>query len=185
MKQTAFWREKKRRVYTVFKIFSTCICWINIQNATLEVSGAVLPLYGSIGVKWLNRSDLSWKLPLRTADLPVWQGPRSVTECRTCRTRGIMQTCLAYSNCIQSVFLYKLCYASSAIFPQSKHNTASVWSSLTANKQRSNLTASPDDALWIQFRPMNITDLVHTADSRCTVLGAVPGVSLWCYWWTD
>ena len=22
--------EKKRRVYTVFKIFSTCICWINI-----------------------------------------------------------------------------------------------------------------------------------------------------------
>jgi len=26
MKQTAFLREKKRRVYTVFKIFSTYIC---------------------------------------------------------------------------------------------------------------------------------------------------------------
>jgi len=26
MKQTAFWREKKRRVYTTFKIFSTYIC---------------------------------------------------------------------------------------------------------------------------------------------------------------
>jgi len=24
--------EKKRRVYTMFKIFSTNICWINIQN---------------------------------------------------------------------------------------------------------------------------------------------------------
>jgi len=28
MKQTAFWREKKRRVYTMFKIFRTYICWI-------------------------------------------------------------------------------------------------------------------------------------------------------------
>jgi len=27
MKQTAFWR-KKRRVYNTFKIFSTCIWWI-------------------------------------------------------------------------------------------------------------------------------------------------------------
>jgi len=35
---------KKRRVYNVFKIFSTYICWINIQNETLEVSGAVRPL---------------------------------------------------------------------------------------------------------------------------------------------
>jgi len=34
MKQTAFWREKKRTVYALFKIFSTCICWINIWNAT-------------------------------------------------------------------------------------------------------------------------------------------------------
>jgi len=25
MKQTAFWREKKRRIYTMFKIFSTYI----------------------------------------------------------------------------------------------------------------------------------------------------------------
>jgi hypothetical protein len=32
MKQTGFWREKKRRVYTMFKIFSTYICWINISN---------------------------------------------------------------------------------------------------------------------------------------------------------
>ena len=30
MKQTAFWREKKQRIYTMFKIFSTYICWINI-----------------------------------------------------------------------------------------------------------------------------------------------------------
>ena len=44
MKQTAFWKGKKRRVYTMFKIFSTYICWINIQNETLEVSGAVRPL---------------------------------------------------------------------------------------------------------------------------------------------
>ena len=36
--------EKKGWVYTVFKIFSTYICWINIWNATLEVSGAVRPL---------------------------------------------------------------------------------------------------------------------------------------------
>jgi len=28
MKQTAFGRGKKRKVYTMFKIFSTCICWI-------------------------------------------------------------------------------------------------------------------------------------------------------------
>jgi len=32
----------------VFKIFSTYICSINIQNATLEVSGAVRPLYGVV-----------------------------------------------------------------------------------------------------------------------------------------
>jgi len=30
MKQTSFWREKYRRVYTMFKIFSTYICWTNI-----------------------------------------------------------------------------------------------------------------------------------------------------------
>ena len=30
MKQTAFWREKKRTVHTMFKIFGTYICWINI-----------------------------------------------------------------------------------------------------------------------------------------------------------
>jgi len=30
MKQTAFWREKKRRVYTMFKIFSTYIYSTNI-----------------------------------------------------------------------------------------------------------------------------------------------------------
>jgi len=42
----------------MFKIFITYIyiyiCWINIQNATLEVSGAVRPLYGSLGVKVLT-----------------------------------------------------------------------------------------------------------------------------------
>jgi len=30
MKQNTFWRGKKRRVCTMFKIFSTYICWINI-----------------------------------------------------------------------------------------------------------------------------------------------------------
>jgi hypothetical protein len=30
MKQTVFWRGKKRRVYNMFKIFSIYICWINI-----------------------------------------------------------------------------------------------------------------------------------------------------------
>jgi len=30
MKRTAFLREKKWRVYTMFKIFSTYICWPNI-----------------------------------------------------------------------------------------------------------------------------------------------------------
>jgi len=30
MKQTALWREKKRRLCSMFKIFSTYICWINI-----------------------------------------------------------------------------------------------------------------------------------------------------------
>ena len=38
----------------MFKIFSTYICWINIQNVTLQVSGAVRPLYVSLGVKGLN-----------------------------------------------------------------------------------------------------------------------------------
>ena len=36
--------KKKRRVYTMFRIFGTYICWINIQNAILEVSGAVRQL---------------------------------------------------------------------------------------------------------------------------------------------
>jgi len=27
MKQTAFWRGKKNRVYSMFKIFCTYICW--------------------------------------------------------------------------------------------------------------------------------------------------------------
>ena len=38
----------------MFKIFSTYICWINIQNATLHDNGAVRPLYGSLGVKGLS-----------------------------------------------------------------------------------------------------------------------------------
>jgi len=28
MKKTAFWRGKKRRLCSMFKIFSTYICWI-------------------------------------------------------------------------------------------------------------------------------------------------------------
>ena len=56
--------EEKRSVYTMFKIFSTYICWINIQNVTLEVSGAVRPLYASLGVKGLiyNKSINTWRL---------------------------------------------------------------------------------------------------------------------------
>ena len=38
----------------MFKIFGTYICWINISNATLEVSDAVRPLYGSLRVKGLT-----------------------------------------------------------------------------------------------------------------------------------
>jgi len=33
MKETAFWREK-RRVCGMFKMLSTYICWKSIQNAT-------------------------------------------------------------------------------------------------------------------------------------------------------
>jgi hypothetical protein len=51
MKQTAFLREK-RRVYTVFKVFSTYICWIIIWNATLYVSGAVLGVVRHQRVNW-------------------------------------------------------------------------------------------------------------------------------------
>jgi hypothetical protein len=40
----------------MFKIFSTCICWINIYKMQrLEVSGAVRPIYGSLGVKRLTQ----------------------------------------------------------------------------------------------------------------------------------
>jgi len=35
---------EEQKVYTMFKIFGTYICWINIWNATLEVSGAVRQL---------------------------------------------------------------------------------------------------------------------------------------------
>jgi len=38
----------------MFKIFSTYICGINIKNATLEVSGAVRPLYLTLCVKRLR-----------------------------------------------------------------------------------------------------------------------------------
>ena len=40
----------------MFKIFSTYICWIyKIQR--LEVSGAVRPIYGSLGVKRLTEVE--------------------------------------------------------------------------------------------------------------------------------
>ena len=32
MKQAPFWREKKRRVYTMFKIFSTYICYFHFYT---------------------------------------------------------------------------------------------------------------------------------------------------------
>ena len=50
MKQTAFSREKTESIYTTFKIFSTYI----YKTQRLEVSCAVRPLYGSLGVKGLN-----------------------------------------------------------------------------------------------------------------------------------
>jgi len=81
-------------------IMHLCLTYSNWPRCVRTLGYKVFGLQHSL----LNRSDLIWKLPLYTADLPVWQGLRSVTECRTCRTRCIMQTCLAYSNCIQSVF---------------------------------------------------------------------------------
>ena len=147
---------------SLFQVFSVghrtrCIMHLCVADSNLLQSVRTLcyKVYNSrvFGSQYLHliRSDLTYKWLLLTADLPVLQCLHSVgssvTECRTYRTRCIMQTCLAYSNCTQSVFCTRLCYASSAIFPQSKHNTASVWSSLTANKQRSNLTTSPVDAL--------------------------------------
>ena len=46
-------KRKKQRVCSMFKIFSTYICWINKIMEHLEVSGAVRPLKWSLGVKWL------------------------------------------------------------------------------------------------------------------------------------
>ena len=46
----------------MFKIFNTFICLINILNANLEVSGAVRPLYGSLGVKGLISTDVATRL---------------------------------------------------------------------------------------------------------------------------
>ena len=61
--------EEKRRVYMMYKKFSTYICWINIYKMQrLEVSGKVRPLYGSLGVKGLTHQwqDLLWKNVLDT-----------------------------------------------------------------------------------------------------------------------
>jgi len=52
--------EKKRIVYTTFKIFSTYICWINIQNATLEVSGAVSTIVDIRRLKFNLRNEIDW-----------------------------------------------------------------------------------------------------------------------------
>ena len=62
--------RKKRRVYSVFKIFSAYIWIYKMQR--LEVRGAVRPLYGSLGVKglrqltsasvgWINKSSIILK----------------------------------------------------------------------------------------------------------------------------
>jgi hypothetical protein len=48
--------ENKRRVYIMFKIFSTYICWKYVWNVTLEVSDAVRNLLVSLGVKELDLS---------------------------------------------------------------------------------------------------------------------------------
>ena len=53
--------EEKRIVNTIFKIFITYICWINIRNSTLEVSGAVQHLYVSLGFKGLVETYYSRK----------------------------------------------------------------------------------------------------------------------------
>ena len=43
----------------MFKIFSTYICWI-YKMQPLKVSGAVRPIYGSLGVKRLMRRECSY-----------------------------------------------------------------------------------------------------------------------------
>jgi len=49
MKQTAFWREK-RRVRTMFKILSTYICWKKrYKMQHLEGSGTRRPIYRTHG----------------------------------------------------------------------------------------------------------------------------------------
>jgi hypothetical protein len=59
----------------MFKIFSNYICWINIQNGTLEVSGAVRPLYGSLGVKGLSTSFWTLRTPLADITFKVTYRP--------------------------------------------------------------------------------------------------------------
>ena len=46
-------KRKKQGVCSMFKIFSTYICWINKKMQHLEVSGVVRSLKWSLGVKWL------------------------------------------------------------------------------------------------------------------------------------
>ena len=60
-KKVALWNkrhfeEDKQRVRSMFKTFSTYICWINKKKMQhLKVSGAVRPLKRSLGVKWLRQ----------------------------------------------------------------------------------------------------------------------------------
>ena len=54
----------------MFKIFGTYICWINIQNAILEVSGAVRQLYMTLGVYRLTVPSIY----ILAQQSPSWPG---------------------------------------------------------------------------------------------------------------
>ena len=53
--------ENKRGVYTMFKIFSTYICWINIQNATFRCGTTTIGVFRRQRVKKLRVSELVTK----------------------------------------------------------------------------------------------------------------------------
>ena len=98
MKQTAFWRGKKGEYIPIFKIFSTYICWI-YKMKRLEVSGAVRPLYGSLGFKGLNICNVT---PNRHKLL---MGEcRKIREkriffCKYCDNQRGLKTRVHYANC--------------------------------------------------------------------------------------
>jgi hypothetical protein len=84
-KKVALWNKRhfekeKRTVCSMFKIFSTYICWINKKMQHLWVRGAVRPLKWPLGVKWLSRCLLYIEyLDCLTCNLS------NVTDCLPCR----------------------------------------------------------------------------------------------------